>query len=668
VATAPCLKTLRARITAVPAARASRRAALVLASASSLTLALVCAAPAPAQVSEISGTSVGLQPRLIGEAFDGEKGATFNNPAGNPVLHASRVYVIYWDPTDHYHGDWQHVIDQFMTNMAGMSGSLNSVFAADEQYTDSSNQPAYNKITFRGAYTDTKAYPGAGCTDPKPLGPKDRITCLTDQQLQEELASFIGEHGLQKGMGSIFYLLTPPGVTVCVGAGGAGSGHCSDYSGKVSEESYANSFCSYHSAINPTNPTSGDGNTVLYAAIPWTAGGYGDYHLEEQDETPGFDCQDGSGVEQEPNQVPCPSPDGACDLGLADLIINQIAVEQQNIVTDPLLNAWQDSSHRESTDECRNFFAPAAGAANPKEGSKAGTLSNQAFNSGSYYLNDAFNLAALKLPYPAIPCVTGVRLVPQFTSPSPVNSGDIVALNGMESLLDLNAVTAFGASAPISYATYAWNFGDGTPAVSGYAPGAPACTVPWLSPCAASVFHAYQYGGTYNATLTVTDAVGHKASVSNPIVVLGPPPPPPARGAGAGAGSGAAVGAPAATVVVLSHSLRQVLRSGLLISYSVSERVTGRFEVLIDKKVAHKLHLRAPSATGLAPGTPAQMVIGKSILVTLGGGHSRMKIQLPRSFAARLEHLHSVALILRLVVRNAGGGEATIVTPLKLSH
>ena len=48
--------------------------------------------------------------------------------------------------------------------------------------------------------------------------------------------------------------------------------------------------------------------------------------------------------EQEPNQQKCPNTNGACDYGLSDLIINQISVEQQNIVTDPLLNAWQDSA------------------------------------------------------------------------------------------------------------------------------------------------------------------------------------------------------------------------------------------------------------------------------------------------------------------------------------
>ena len=66
-------------------------------------------------------------------------------------------------------------------------------------------------------------------------------------------------------------------------------------------------------------------------------------------------------VLQEPNLATCPTSDGFCDTGLADLIINQVAVEQQNIVTNPLLNAWQDKTGKESTDECRNFFAPVDG-------------------------------------------------------------------------------------------------------------------------------------------------------------------------------------------------------------------------------------------------------------------------------------------------------------------
>ena len=43
------------------------------------------------------------------------------------------------------------------------------------------------------------------------------------------------------------------------------------------------------------------------------------------------------------------------------MIITQIASEQQDIVTDPLLNAWQDKKHNEVVDECRNLFGLVTG-------------------------------------------------------------------------------------------------------------------------------------------------------------------------------------------------------------------------------------------------------------------------------------------------------------------
>ncbi len=150
-------------------------------------------------------------------------------------------------------------------------------------------------------------------------------------------------------------------------------------------------------------------NTILYGMIPWSAGGRGDYHLTGADETSAYDCQDGGFYrnpatsvfeqekakeakieskkeeeehpkneeekeikareeakrealegphEEEPNQPPekTVGPDGTPDTGLADLIISQIGVQQQNIVTDPLLNGWHDEAGNEVTDECRNFF------------------------------------------------------------------------------------------------------------------------------------------------------------------------------------------------------------------------------------------------------------------------------------------------------------------------
>ena len=78
--------------------------------------------------------------------------------------------------------------------------------------------------------------------------------------------------------------------------------------------------------------------------IPWVAGGFGNYRLVGHDRTKiAYPCQDGAAL-QEPNQLPAKTygPDGTFDHGLADVIINQIAVEQQNTVTDPLLDGWQD--------------------------------------------------------------------------------------------------------------------------------------------------------------------------------------------------------------------------------------------------------------------------------------------------------------------------------------
>ncbi len=165
----------------------------------------------------------------------------------------------------------------------------------------------------------------------------------------------------------------------------------------------------------------GDANTIRYGVVPWTAGGLGDRQLLQSDELTAYACQDGGYApsskpvekhekkkernktkkkkkmkvktlaeqrhedqedqlekeflegphQQEPNQVKCSSPDdGYCDTGLADLIINQIAVEQQNIVTNPLLNAWQDPKGNEATDECRDWFAPVLGGNKRRGGSQ----------------------------------------------------------------------------------------------------------------------------------------------------------------------------------------------------------------------------------------------------------------------------------------------------------
>jgi len=788
-----------------------------------LLTALALSAPiAQAKVVTVGSTSVGLQPReefrywegpvkwnglggLEGEANPSIHSFS-NDPADpsrpGPVLHSLASYAIYWDPQDYYHGDWQSLIDGFLGDLGGVGGRLDNVFAVDTQYTDRTDQPATSRSSFRGAYTDTNPYPASGCTDPHawtegiPLV-ESKAVCLTDEQLRAQLEAFVGEeHNLSKGMGTVYYLLTPPGVTVCLDGGGA-NGHCSDFEGTSQEITqyeeerasfpereaaykeeleiykkeleaykggpgeveptppippkfpvqpagygdYQQSFCSYHSAINPDGAAEGDQRVILYAVLPWTAGGAGDYKFSAEDRSEADACQDGGfkpgseplgeleakereksrtpqeeeefqqkskkeqreaeearalGLdkphEQEPNQLgPVRGPDGYWDQGLADLIVNQIAVEQQNVVTDPLLNGWHDSAGEEVTDECRNSFFTAAGSAEANPFTRAGSLSNQSYGEHSYYINDAYNLASSELPYPGVPCMDNVSLIPSFTAPNPVDSGEAVSFDGMESDVTLDAAVNYGPDEETvsHYATFTWNFGDGSEPVSGYAPGSsssstPAgspCTLPWLSPCAASVFHSYQYGGTYDVTLTVTDVGGNTESVTKAISVIGPPrpsPSPPAGGGGTGAstgsgtspapggspgagssggsglpgGSGGAV-TPSISQSVLSRSLKKAAGHGLGVHYTVNEQVAGQVEVLLASSTAAKLGIKARSAFGLPAGYPRSIVLGSAVLVTTQGGAGSIRIRFAKAIAHKLMRAGRVELTLRYVLRSA---------------
>ncbi len=338
------------------------------------------------------------------------------------------------------------------------------------------------------------------------------------------------------------------------------------------------------------------------------------------------------------------------------------------------------------------------------EPTDAGTLYNQTFGGGTYYLNTAFNLAAVKLPYPGVLCIPGIRQEPQFTAPNTVNAGDLVGFDGMESDITLDAGTKYNSSGEeeVNYPLYTWNFGDGTPTVTGYAPGSPTlnspsaftCNSPWLEPCGASTFHSFQYGGTYKVTLTVADVGANTTSVSHEVTVDGPPPPapPPSGGGGGGSGSGSsgaspssgstssgstsgssgsghtstgpAVPGPVAAAAAINHSLPQALSRGVLVGYTVNEQVAGSFQVLLNSQMARKLGITGPKALGLPSGTPPSLVVGQAILVTTKGGRSAVRVKFSKQTTKRLRHVHSVSLMLRLVVRNAASQNPQSTTVL----
>ncbi len=700
--------TMFARLFSTPARRWIPAATLT----ACVAVMLASAAPASAIVAEIGGgIKVGLQPHngtTLGT--EGAKPATFSNESGNVVLQgATGDYAIYWDPNDpvEFDHEWVKNIDGFFQALG--EARLDTPFGVLGQYRDRSNKVATFQGLFKGSYSDTVKFPASRCTDPK--DPATR--CLTDAQLREQLESFIATHRLPTGMDTIYYLLTPPGTTVCLEEAGT---RCSDFSLSAEEEtkhernsvSYKESFCSYHSDINPNGAPEGDGDTILYAAIPWT--GY----------TSSFDCQDGGwnpekhGEKREKEReltvaeeealakdtneqrvaaekarrlegphIEEPNQQAEHPIeALTDVVVNQIAEEEMNTVTDPLLSSWQDDKGNEVTDICRNFFASTAGengsggeiagSVTAQEETGAGTLSNVSLGANRYYINNVFSLSENG-------CSGGLGLVASFTAPNPVNAGEIIGVDGMESEVSLIETKAFGPTGPptVTYATFSWNFGDGTPEVTGFAPGAPTCEFPWLSPCAASAFHSYQYGGTYKVTLTITDVDGNKTNVTHEVTVAGPPP---LSNSGSGSSGGSSstgsttstststgagatgVPAPVAAATIVPQSLRRALRKGLVVSYSVNEQVAGNFEVLLSTATARRLGISGTPATGMPAGSPPQLVIAKAILVTTKGGHNVVHILFSKRTAARLTHAHKVALTLRLIVRNAASSNPATTT------
>jgi hypothetical protein len=587
---------------------------------------------------------------------------------GGPVLHSSDSYTIYWDPTETYRGEWKELINGYMQDV-GADRTQGDVFALNGQYGDSGGGAA-NNSTFRGSHTDSDPYPASGCTEPA------AFACLTDAQIRAELQHVVSSGALPGATGpGVYYVLTPPGVVVCTDAGG--NGNCSNST--TSEPT--NGICGYHSVINP-----GGAGQIIYAVQPWVAGDAGRVESTNPLTTaePTEDvlaCQADTPTLVEPNQLATANVLSDYMTGLPDVLINDLSIEQSNIVVDPLLNGWfQTATKAEQGDMCQtNFGPPPETQMTADPHTHAASFSNESINGHSYYVQWAFDSTWLtngKGYY----CWQGDNLTPHFTAPNPVNAGDVVGFDSTESLITLQAAASgLPSDEPYIAPVYSWDFGDGT-SVSGVTD--------------ASVFHTFQYGGSYEVKLTVTDSARQTASFVSTVTVDGPPPPAPpgpsptpspgpSPGTGAGGsstgstvsggtgttGSGAPQPVVVATQAATSHSLASVLRSGLVVHYSVSSQVAGRFEVLLASSVARKIGLKGPLATGLAAGTPPQIVIAKAILVTTQGGHSSYKIKFSRSTAAKLHKLRKVSLMVRMVVHNPSSPvPTTVLSTVNLSH
>lgn len=357
--------------------------------------------------------------------------------SGGSVIHANETFALTWDaPTAvSQHAYWSGTrgyLEGFLSDVAAGSGKLTSPFALTPQYQDGSGR-AGNTSIFGGGCIDYGStggsacefgsptggghnYPSNGCTPTTAGGaPQSNTNCLTDAQIQGELATIIAQAGIQghtqPGYTPLVDLLTPPGVETCLDASG---NVCSVNS------SATTTFCSYHSQVNV------GGTEISYVVQPWTAF---------------TNCDDPSVPQMPSNPTPQQLSMQAGMRMASPLSQGMIAA-----IVNPALNGWfaLDGSEINDNGGCTGL------------GNGLDTVTVGVSSQNPYYLQREFNNggAISPDPYTYFGCAPVVVLTPNFVVPSAVNQGDVVALDGSSSATTLL----------IPNAGYQWNFGDGSTA------------------------------------------------------------------------------------------------------------------------------------------------------------------------------------------------------------
>jgi hypothetical protein len=304
---------------------------LALVLAATVAGPVAAAAPSPAHPAGPPERVRGIIP--VHEARSGARPQRTTNLTyhGGPVMHANRVYTIFWGPSGGWDANYISTVNTYFTNVSADSGKTSNVYYSDTQYSDGSGTLAYD-VRFGATWSDASAYPSNGCTD------KATSICLSDQQLQGEVSRAMSQNGwtaVSGGVQNLFFVFTPKGVGSCAGSSCAYT-----------------TYCAYHSWI-------GSGaNAVLYANQPYAVQNYSIYT-----------CDSGQ------------RPNGAT----ADATLNLASHEHNEAITDEQGNAWYDGQGNENGDKCAWNFGSASGS--------AGAQYNQTINGSHYYLQQEWSNA-----------------------------------------------------------------------------------------------------------------------------------------------------------------------------------------------------------------------------------------------------------------------------------
>jgi PKD repeat protein len=511
--------------------RSAARARRILAGLLATFACALLAAPASAVVVRLgSGRAVSYQPlrgALAASPFD----ALFSNLDynGGPVMESNTNYLVFWRPptASAYPAEYESGVALYLEDLAHDSGGHENTDSVATQYNDSEGDYARYQSHLGGVIDDTDPYPKSGCTR--------AAICLTDEQLEEELASYIQAHGLPADLEHEYFLLTPKGVEDCFEASGT---ECSAGSSKPV-------YCAYHSAFEVAS------GVVVYANDPFVDG------------LPGGPCDDGNhpsgkpsdsviegGLSHEHNEsITDPEPNsGWTDLGgsggengdkcrggtESEEFGTPLGTTASGAKYNQVVNGhpyWYQQEWSNQGHKCRQRWSPVAVAPTASFTSeKAAKASELKFDASASTAPGGVSRYNWKFTGAATPTETTVPTISHvfpgtglfevaltvFASDgSSIGTSRVVAPGDEGPAAAFSVATAApAAEAPMSFdgsvssdpdgaiVAYHWNFGDGSSPGSGPAPS-----------------HVYAVAGTYPVTLRVTDGSEQRASMTRTVEV-----------------------------------------------------------------------------------------------------------------------------------------------------
>lgn len=328
--------------------------------------------------------------------------------AGGPTMDASGdgivVTPIFWAPPTAapFPAGYTGGIERYLSDVAADSGTTANVYSLTPEYG------VDYRIAAGPALTDQGAFPADGCR------PDDGVstTCVTDEQLRDELRRLRAAGEIAPGLDRFYPVLLPPGVET------------QDRDSSTS----ASGFCGYHRMF-------GDGDTaIVYGNEPFEA----------------TNCDAGQ------------APNGSAAL---DGAISTLSHEVMEAITDPDADsaAWLDATGHEIGDLCAEDYGTAAGSTDPAN--PYATEYNQVINGHPYYTQTEFSNASFAHYGAGFGCAQSADQATTDPSRSPDDVAQIFGVAtpnvlgaGDEASLEVTVIDRAGgpvAGDRLSFSTYA---------------------------------------------------------------------------------------------------------------------------------------------------------------------------------------------------------------------